>query len=108
MLLLLPRRSLAQRQLLPAASTATSRSHAQLATSSFSSATGSTSAKKNLSLRPTSDPFKCTKLMSTMPTLTLDNMNPAIIKMEYAVRGPLVIRATEIEKELEKVREKNA
>ena len=36
-------------------------------------------------------------------TLTLDNMNPAIKKMEYAVRGPLVIRATEIEKELEKV-----
>ena len=38
-----------------------------------------------------------------MPSLTLDNMNPAIKKMEYAVRGPLVIRATAIEKELEKV-----
>jgi hypothetical protein len=37
------------------------------------------------------------------PTITLDNMNPAIKKMEYAVRGPLVIRATEIEKEIEKV-----
>jgi alanine transaminase len=36
------------------------------------------------------------------PTITLDNMNPAIKKMEYAVRGPLVIRATEIEKEIEK------
>ena len=43
--------------------------------------------------------------MSSSTTLTLDNMNPAIIKMEYAVRGPLVIRATEIEKELEKVRD---
>lgn len=33
--------------------------------------------------------------------LTLDNMNPAIKVMEYAVRGPLVIRASELEKELE-------
>ena len=32
------------------------------------------------------------------PTLALDNMNPCIKKMEYAVRGPLVIRATAIEK----------
>ena len=31
-------------------------------------------------------------------TVTLDNMNPCIKKMEYAVRGPLVIRATAIEK----------
>ena len=38
-----------------------------------------------------------------MPSITLDNMNPAIKKMEYAVRGPLVIRANAIEKELEKV-----
>jgi len=35
------------------------------------------------------------------PTVALDNMNPCIKKMEYAVRGPLVIRATAIEKELE-------
>merc|ERR1719411_2419345 len=35
-------------------------------------------------------------------TLKIDNMNPNIKKMEYAVRGPLVIRATAIEKELEK------
>lgn len=38
------------------------------------------------------------------PTLTLDNLNPCVKRMEYAVRGPLVIRATEIEKEIEKVR----
>jgi alanine transaminase len=38
-----------------------------------------------------------------MATLKLDNMNPAVKKMEYAVRGPLVIRATEIEKELAQV-----
>lgn len=35
--------------------------------------------------------------------LTVDNMNPNVVKMEYAVRGPLVIRATEIEKELQAV-----
>lgn len=35
--------------------------------------------------------------------VTLDNINPNILKLEYAVRGPLVIRAAEIEKELEKV-----
>ena len=38
-----------------------------------------------------------------LPSITLDNMNPAIKKMEYAVRGPLVIRATALEKELEQV-----
>lgn len=36
--------------------------------------------------------------------ITIDNMNPQVKKMEYAVRGPLVIRATEIEKELQAVR----
>lgn len=36
--------------------------------------------------------------------LTISNMNPCIINMEYAVRGPLVIRATEIEKELQQVK----
>lgn len=33
--------------------------------------------------------------------LQLENINPNFITMEYAVRGPLVIRAGEIEKELE-------
>lgn len=33
----------------------------------------------------------------------MENLNPNIIKLEYAVRGPLVIRAAEIEKEIEKV-----
>lgn len=37
------------------------------------------------------------------PTLTLENLNPNVKVMEYAVRGPLVIRAGEIEKELEQV-----
>lgn len=35
--------------------------------------------------------------------ITMENINPNILKLEYAVRGPLVIRAAEIEKELEKV-----
>ena len=46
---------------------------------------------------------KLSSSAETMPSITLDNMNPAIKKMEYAVRGPLVIRATALEKELEKV-----
>lgn len=34
--------------------------------------------------------------------LNVDNVNPNLKRMEYAVRGPLLIRALEIEKELEK------
>lgn len=39
----------------------------------------------------------------TGPTITMQSLNPCIKTMEYAVRGPLVIRATAIEKELEQV-----
>ncbi|XP_022919921.1 alanine aminotransferase 1 [Onthophagus taurus] len=43
------------------------------------------------------------RTMATNRTaLTIDNMNPQIKVMEYAVRGPLVIRAAELEKELAK------
>ena len=35
--------------------------------------------------------------------ITLDTMNPLVKKMEYAVRGPIVARASAIEKELESV-----
>lgn len=35
--------------------------------------------------------------------LTVENMNPNVKKMEYAVRGPLVIRAVNIEKEIANV-----
>ncbi|VDK36996.1 unnamed protein product [Gongylonema pulchrum] len=35
--------------------------------------------------------------------LTLETLNPYVINMEYAVRGPLVIRASAIEKELAEV-----
>lgn len=37
-----------------------------------------------------------------LKAVTINNMNSAIKKMEYAVRGPIVARAAEIEKELEK------
>ncbi|XP_034831209.1 alanine aminotransferase 1 [Maniola hyperantus] len=43
-----------------------------------------------------------TSVRTMSKALTVDNINPNIIKLEYAVRGPLVIRATEIMKELEK------
>ena len=33
----------------------------------------------------------------------METLNPNIKLMEYAVRGPIVARAAEIEKELEKV-----
>ncbi|KAK0425275.1 hypothetical protein QR680_009118 [Steinernema hermaphroditum] len=38
--------------------------------------------------------------------LTMDNLNPAVKTMEYAVRGPLVIRAVNLEKELAQGTEK--
>lgn len=43
------------------------------------------------------------KMPSSQKVLNLDNMNPNVRIMEYAVRGPLLIRATEIENELKKV-----
>ena len=45
--------------------------------------------------------FPSSANMSTAATVTVENMNPCIKKMEYAVRGPLVIRATAIEKVLQ-------
>ncbi|XP_030766053.1 alanine aminotransferase 1 [Sitophilus oryzae] len=41
-------------------------------------------------------------MASYQPCLSMETLNPNIIALEYAVRGPLVIRAGEIEKELEK------
>lgn len=35
--------------------------------------------------------------------LTLESMNPQVKAVEYAVRGPIVLKAGEIEKELRKV-----
>ncbi|CCD61912.1 alanine transaminase [Caenorhabditis elegans] len=41
-----------------------------------------------------------TRIMASGKTLNTSNINPNVIKMEYAVRGPIVIRAVELEKEL--------
>lgn len=41
-----------------------------------------------------------TAMAQPAPVLTVDNINPNIKAMEYAVRGPLVIRANELQKEL--------
>lgn len=35
--------------------------------------------------------------------LTLDTMNPCVRRVEYAVRGPIVLRALELEQELRQV-----
>lgn len=35
--------------------------------------------------------------------LTLDTLNPNVKRVEYAVRGPIVLRAMQIEKELKEV-----
>lgn len=35
--------------------------------------------------------------------LTLDSMNPNVRRVEYAVRGPIVTRAVQLEKELKEV-----
>lgn len=47
--------------------------------------------------------FSISQRMSNQKVLNLDNMNPNVRIMEYAVRGPLLIRATEIENELKQV-----
>ncbi|KAI1729704.1 aminotransferase class I and II domain-containing protein [Ditylenchus destructor] len=44
--------------------------------------------------------------MANNKVLTLDSINPNVKTMEYAVRGPIVIRAVEIEKELAKGQQK--
>jgi len=50
---------------------------------------------------------KMTAMAQPAPhVLTVDNINPNIKAMEYAVRGPLVIRAIEIQKELAAGKEK--
>ena len=43
-------------------------------------------------------------MTSQGPNLSVENMNPCVKEMEYAVRGPLVIRATALQGEMEQVR----
>lgn len=45
-----------------------------------------------------------TRKMAASKVLTMETLNPHIKTMEYAVRGPIVARAAEIERELLEVR----
>ena len=52
----------------------------------------------------------CSKFLPAMKranmsnkALTIETLNPHVKEVEYAVRGPIVIRAFELEKELAKV-----
>ncbi|GFO41109.1 alanine aminotransferase 2 [Plakobranchus ocellatus] len=47
------------------------------------------------------------KIQTRSKVLTIDSMNPHVKKIEYAVRGPIVIRAGELEKELKQGAKKN-
>uniref|UniRef100_A0A2C9K2Y1 alanine transaminase n=1 Tax=Biomphalaria glabrata TaxID=6526 RepID=A0A2C9K2Y1_BIOGL len=47
------------------------------------------------------------KIFKRCKVLTIDNMNPHVKNIEYAVRGPIVIRAGELENELKKGVKKN-
>lgn len=77
----------------------------------FSASASSFSAYKSADGRGTlfsSTSTPATRTTRTMATqvkrcLNMEDLNPCVKEMEYAVRGPLVIRAGEIEKELEKV-----
>lgn len=84
--------------------------YSQTAATAASSATFSpTSVGRGRLIRTQHQNFGlCVAKMSTSAsswqhTVTIDSINPCIKSMEYAVRGPLVIRATEIEKEIESV-----
>lgn len=41
-------------------------------------------------------------MASVSKAVTMENINPNIVKLEYAVRGPIVVRALEIEREIKK------
>jgi hypothetical protein len=62
-----------------------------------------------LESRPQSRPIMTTQATaavngtSSEKVLTMETLNPHVKAMEYAVRGPIVARAGEIEKELEQV-----
>uniref|UniRef100_A0A8D8CLL3 Alanine aminotransferase 2 n=2 Tax=Culex pipiens TaxID=7175 RepID=A0A8D8CLL3_CULPI len=74
-----------------------------LLSSSVGQQCNATSSSVLLSADPQVFSVNGTSNSRTMSTrcVTVDNINPAIKLMEYAVRGPLVIRAGVIEKELE-------
>lgn len=49
------------------------------------------------------EPVASQNVFKRNKVLSIDNINPHVKKMEYAVRGPIVIRAGEIEQEIKKV-----
>uniref|UniRef100_A0AAY4BI37 alanine transaminase n=1 Tax=Denticeps clupeoides TaxID=299321 RepID=A0AAY4BI37_9TELE len=51
-------------------------------------------------LTPRSPPGRSVQRMMAEKVLTVDTMNSCVKKVEYAVRGPIVLRAVQIEKEL--------
>lgn len=54
------------------------------------------------------DPTRSIGAVRTMSkVLNMTNLNPNVIKLEYAVRGPLVIRAAEIDKEIQEASKKS-
>jgi len=57
-------------------------------------------------MRPLNNLHHATGMAASRKVLSVDNMNPHLKKMEYAVRGPINIRAGEIEEELKKVDKK--
>lgn len=54
--------------------------------------------KDNMSQHAMNGDSSCGKV------LTLDNMNPNVKRVEYAVRGPIVLRAMQLETELKEVK----
>ncbi len=42
-------------------------------------------------------------MMDNNRALTMKNLNPRVIDFEYGVRGPIAIRAAEIEQEIKSV-----
>ncbi|XP_022129711.2 alanine aminotransferase 1 [Pieris rapae] len=65
------------------------------------SSKGLRSQSVDLSILLSRNTYPNTRTMASK-AITMDNINPNIVKLEYAVRGPLVTRAGEIEKELQK------
>lgn len=53
--------------------------------------------------RPRQRRWRPLLLLSRTKVLTVESMNQNIVNLQYAVRGPLVARAAEIEAELAKV-----
>ena len=87
-------------------STSQSKAHANhmlITPSSVSVILSDSSRQHHLGLEKQLRRRMSTQVEKWAPTITLENMNPCVKKMEYAVRGPLVIRATEIEKEIQNV-----